>query len=294
MKHLVTSKTTPKYSYNFEALGTKWAIETPVLLPPEIKDIVSKRLEQFDQTYSRFREDSLVMRMSQPGTYVFPADFPKLFAIYKKCYQLTDGLMTPLIGSLLVEAGYDKDYSLEPKQLHSPPELENVEWDGKRTIVTTAPICLDVGAAGKGYAVDIIAELLESSGITDYSIDASGDIRHRGDQSEAIGLEDPNDSSRVLGLAQLQNKSLCASASNRRAWNGMHHIFNPRSLEPVKNITATWAIAKDTLTADAMATALFFVASPKALQSEFDFSYVRVFEDRTIDYSNDFEGQLFI
>ena len=43
----------------------------------------------------------------------------------------------------------------------------------------TEPIVLDVGAAGKGYLVDIIATLLEDHDIYDYTIDASGDIKQR-------------------------------------------------------------------------------------------------------------------
>ncbi len=293
MQHSNRSKKTQKHKFVFEAFGTPWTIETPAELSRELREAVVGRLTTFDQTYSRFRNDSSVSRLKSPGTYKFPADFPKLFEIYQTCYQLSHGAMTPLIGSMLEQAGYDRDYSLKVGQLHAPPAFEGIVWDGSQTITTKEPIVFDIGAAGKGYAVDIVSQILETAGQREYVIDASGDIRHRGESIEQIGLEDPSDSSRVLGVARLQNKSLCASASNRRAWHGVHHIMNPKTLQPVENIVATWVIADEAIVADAMATALFFVDSPDPLRHEFNFSYVRLRKDRTIDYSDNFEGQLF-
>ena len=69
--------------------------------------------------------------------------------------------------------------------------------------------------------------------------------------------------------------------------------MNPSTHRPVSHIIATWAIAEDTLVADAMATALFFVESPDRLMEAFSFSYVRMFASGRVDYSTNFEGELF-
>lgn len=288
------SRTKLPHSWSFDALGTQWTIETRDELTAGAKDAVTQRLEEYDLAYSRFRDDSLVSELAVPGTYRFPDDFKKLFEIYQTCFQLTGGQMTPLIGSMLEDAGYDKDYSLRPKEIQPIPNfLETIQWDGENIITSLKPVLFDIGAAGKGYAVDIIAELLEKNGIKDYIIDASGDIKHHSSVKEQIGLEHPNDSSKVIGIASLNHQSLCASASNRRAWQGLHHIISPSTRRPVNHIIATWAIADNTLVADAMATALFFVGSPDKLMKAFSFSYVRMFASGRVDYSTNFEGELF-
>lgn len=279
----------------FTALGTEWTIESPQILSDTLRQSVVARLESYDKTYSRFRDDSIVSRMAKSaGVHTFPEDFSAMFGFYQVLYNITDRQVTPLIGRALEQAGYDKGYSLQPGLIDTVPTLEGaLIWDGVATIQTMKPIVFDVGAAGKGHAVDIIAEVLERANIKEYTVDASGDIRVRGIEAERIGLENPYDETKVIGVVDVRNKSLCASASNRRAWRGMHHIINPRTLKPVETVIATWVVADDTMTADGLATALFFVDSPDVLATHFDFSYVRIMRDGTIDYSRNFEGELF-
>lgn len=279
----------------FAALGTEWTIETGEMLSDRLQKAITDMLEAYDMTYSRFRNDSVVSQMSrEAGTYVFPDDFPPIMDIYLKCYDLTGGRMTPLIGGVLEQAGYDKSYSLRPQKLTAVPDLyDMISWDEARTVATSAPVVFDIGAAGKGYAVDKVAALLEAAGIGSYVIDASGDIRQRGTTQETVGLEHPFDGSKVIGVAQLHNQSLCASASNRRQWGELHHIFDPLTLAPVRDVVASWAVADDTLTADAIATALFFVDNADKLMETFSFSYVRMFADRRVEHSANFKGELF-
>lgn len=281
--------------WTFEAFGTNWSVETGQPLSDATKGAVMERLAQFDETYSRFRDDSLVMKMGrQPGTYTFPPDFPALYSFYIDLYHRTNGKVTPLVGRQLEQAGYDKTYSLRPGELTDIPALEDaIAWDGGRTVTSRYRVTFDIGAAGKGYAVDLIAPIIEKEART-YIIDASGDIRHRGLASERIGLEHPDDPSKIIGVANLKNRSLCASASNRRAWRGVHHIIDPKAKRPVEDVVATWVVADDTMRADGLATALFFVDLPDDLLRHFDFEFVRMFRNGSVDYSPGFDGELFI
>lgn len=289
------SKPNPQHSLTFAALGTEWVIESSLPLTSIMQKSIIDRLELYDKTYSRFRDDSIVSKMAKTsGTYTFPDDFAPLFEFYKTLYGLTDSQMTPLIGRALEQAGYDKTYSLRPGQIEAIPALDEVlKWDGGAEIRTMQPVVFDVGAAGKGYAVDIVADILKKAGVGEYVIDASGDIRVRGEKAERIGLENPYDQTKIIGVVDVHNKSLCASASNRRAWRGMHHIMSPHTLKPVDAVIATWVVANDAMTADGLATALFFVDSVAPLFERFDFSYVRIMKDGIIDYSRNFEGELF-
>lgn len=290
--HSTKSNKKPLRKWQFEALGTAWSIETPVELRAEIRREIDERIEAYDKTYSRFRDDSLVQQLRAPGVYKFPADVASLLDIYKKMYEITNGQMTPLIGAMLENAGYDAGYSLKLKAIQNIPSFEALGWDGNVTLRPTEPVVLDVGAAGKGYLVDIISDILERHDVVEYVIDASGDLKQKGEPA-TVGLEHPLDSSKVIGVANLCNKSLCASAINRRAWQGMHHVFNPITKKPTESMLATWVVADSTLIADALATALFFV-SANALLKDFTFDYVTIDTKGVIDASPNFDGKLYI
>jgi len=63
-------------------------------------------------------------------------------------------------------------------------------------------------------------------------------------------------------------------------------------MEPTKDIVATWVLADTTMLADGIATSLFFT-DPSVLRTAFEYDFVRIHADGTIDYSQAFEGKLF-
>lgn len=277
---------------NFEAIGTPWSIETPHKLSETLQQAIHDRINEFDHTYSRFRSDSLVSQLRTLGTYTFPEDAAPLLEFYRDLYDTTEGSVTPLIGETLERIGYDASYSLKGKPKPPIPLKWDraMTWTGTKVVVHT-PIVLDMGAAGKGYLIDIVAELLEQEGIKNYTIDASGDIRHRGKTGQRVGLENPHDTLSVIGVAELNNASLCASASNRRKWGDWHHIIDAHTGKPVSHVVATWVIADSTMIADGLATALFFV--PPGLLKKWKFQSIRLFGDGRIEKTENFVGELY-
>ena len=285
--------------FEFEAIGTHWNIE----IKDEISDSresdifasVRNRIDVYDKHYSRFRADSLVTEMSKTiGTYRLPDDAKLMFDLYDKIYRITNGAVTPLIGNLLEETGYDANYSLEPKELHHPPAWRDAIDYKFPQLEMKQPVLIDVGAAGKGYLIDIVGALLIDEGIHTFTINAGGDIIHRSDVANPIrvGLEHPEDASRVIGVANIGNESICGSAGNRRAWRNFHHILDPFKLESPKHIAAVWVVAKTALLADALTTCLFFV-EPEKMQTEFAFEYVILYADRSVKVSSNFRGEVF-
>jgi thiamine biosynthesis lipoprotein len=290
----IKSSVTLPHKWQFTALGTGWSLETEHSLAMDVRSEIRQRIDTYEATYSRFRPDSLVAQLAQKaGTVEFPEDVVPLMELYECLYKSTGGRMTPLIGRTLEAAGYDAGYSFQSRQQQPVPDWQAVLRRERTHLTATIPLTLDVGAAGKGYLVDIVAGILHAAKIHDYVIDASGDVLHEGRSENRIGLEHPHDPSMVIGVVDVRNRSLCASATNRRAWgNGMHHIFDPHTQAPVRGVVATWVIAKTALVADGLATALFFAES-EALSHVYDFEYVRMFEDGSLDYSANFSGELF-
>lgn len=287
-------KSVPKLKLSFEAIGTSWEISVamPVELAGNVSRVIADRIDMFDAVYSRFRSDSLVTQINKkPGTYLFPADAEKLFRFYRWMYERTHGRVTPLIGSLLSDAGYDATYSLKPHKLSPVQAWDTVMNYSQGELTVSSPVLLDFGAAGKGYLVDIICGVLEQYGVKDYCVDAGGDMRAQGDEL-MVGLEHPLDRAMAIGSIKLKNKSICGSAGNRRQWGSYHHILDPSTMRPVSEIAAVWVIADSAMIADGLTTCLYLEPHP-ARYTDYDFEYVILFSDGRVGASATLKPQLF-
>lgn len=155
-------------------------------------------------------------------------------------------------------------------------------------LTAAAPVLLDVGAIGKGRLVDLVARTLRAEGVEDFVIDAGGDVRAAGSLRPRIGLEDPRDAGRIVGVLPLEDASLCASGVNRRAWgDGLHHILDARTGAPTRRVAATWVRASTAMLADGLATALFFT-EPQRLRERFAFDFALIRSDGRAEASGPF------
>ncbi|MGW4490518.1 FAD:protein FMN transferase [Streptomyces sp. NPDC004376] len=294
---------TGKSLFAFDAIGTRWEIETPGSLGAELREQILERVGRFDAVYSRFRPDSLVSRIAAApggGRFVFPDDAVGLFDLYDQLAHLTGGAMDPLVGRDLELLGYDPAYSLTPaphavRAVHAasrPVWHRDVVRDGA-VLRTRRPLVIDVGAAGKGHLVDVVSALLRDAGVTRFVVDASGDLRHAGERPLRVGLEHPTEPGRVIGVANVADAALCASAITRRAWGpGLHHVLDARTGAPVHDVVATWVVAERTAVADALATALFLTPADQ-LTAGFPFACLRILADGRTDIFGGFDAALF-
>lgn len=284
-------------SFQFDAIGTLWQIDiySSYQKASELKDKILTRIEKFDRAYSRFRKDSWVSKNAyKPGEAAVPDDFNEMFSLYEKLYDISGRLFTPLIGSLLEEAGYDMNYSLIPKKLASPPPLSEAIKIADGKIKFLKPVLFDFGAAGKGYLVDLISQLIERYGVSSYVIDASGDMYIKAPHNKpfVVGLEDPKNHTRVIGTANIANMAICGSAGNRRKWSKFHHTINPVRLTSPDEIIATWVVADTALLADALSTCLYLDPHPEKYK-DFSFECVLLYKDNSAFRSTNFPGELF-
>jgi len=282
-------------SFSFDGIGTAWQISTPAPLAPAVRTRLLQAVEEYDVSYSRFRPDSRIAELARAaGTVTLPDHAERLGSVFRTLYRLSGGSMTPLVGGSLEQLGYGADYALVPRgpARPAPPWEDVLHWEGS-TVGCSEPVVLDVGAAGKGQLVDLLAETLRADGIAHYLVDGSGDMIHAGPSPLRVGLEHPYDPAQAIGVVELGDRALCASASNRRAWgDGLHHVLDATTGRPVDTVVATWTMAASTLEADALATALFLV-EPRLLEEEFEFDWLRVFSDGRAHCSQGFEGALF-
>lgn len=283
------------FQFKFEAIGTSWVIDIygkKLVDFPNLREKIYREIINFSYIFSRFDPESELSKASNSARKIkIPARYSELIKLYERLYKLTEKKFTPLVGNLLVDAGYDASYSLKPGKLQPVADWDEVINFSGPFLEIKKPWVLDFGAGGKGFLIDLIGKLLEASGINSYCIDGGGDILYKGKEKLRVGLEHPNNLEQVIGIAEIKNQSICGSAGNRRKWRDFHHIFNPQTLSSVNEVLAVWVVAEKALLADCLSTCLFLV-EPDTLK-EFEFEYLIVYPDYSFKKSSKFPGEIY-
>ncbi|WP_125131570.1 FAD:protein FMN transferase [Microbacterium sp. 10M-3C3] len=280
-------------AWTFDAIGTTWSVEARDGFTEAARADVAAAIDGFDRAWSRFRGDSTVAALASGGDAPAPPDAEAMLSLYARLDDATDGAVNPLVGEALARLGYDAAYTLAPSSPRSAPRRwrELLTWHAGR-LRLHEPATIDVGALGKGRLVDRVLEVLARHGVTDVVVDASGDMAVRG-RTERVGLEHPYRPGAAIGIVEVTDAALCASAVTRRAWgDGLHHVLDARSGTPVRAYAATWAIAPTAMVADALATALFFDGGP-ALAADVGVEWVRMRTDGAVEWSPGSKAELF-
>ncbi|MFU0558052.1 FAD:protein FMN transferase [Gardnerella vaginalis] len=290
------------------ALGTGIIISSSVPISQRVQKRIRDFVEEYESVLSRFRADSLVSRMacaSAGGDFEFPTWAGPLFALYSEFYAATHGAFDACIGADLLALGYDNSVQFIPKSAASASDDSNswanyrralpITWadisqdGGSATLHTNQPVQLDFGAAGKGYFVDLVTQILkeelggempsdcDSHADFDFLVNAGGDMRacfSEENNQIKVALENPFDTTQAVGVASIASGALCASSAARRRWkvkdaSGFEsnliatHLINALDGIPACDLCASWAYVPSktcdfpTAYADALATALF-------------------------------------
>ncbi|PHP52318.1 FAD:protein FMN transferase [Actinomyces ruminis] len=290
-----------RHAWQLEATGCPWAVHTRSPVPSALRRQLLARIDAFEDTWSRFRPESLVRRAAagrlarEPdGTIALPLPpgSATLLDLYDRLHAATDGRIDPLAGADLVALGYDAAYSFVVRDgaaqrlgaVHGRPTWAACARHDDDQLVLREPALVDVGAAGKGFLADLLAAWLREAEYEEYLIDAAGDLLVRCDQPVRIGLERPGGrggDGAVVGIVELAAGAVCASGVSHRAWGpGLHHILDAHTGLPVAGanaVVAAWAVADTCAQADGLATALF-VADPASLAAArfaYDFALLR-------------------
>lgn len=198
----------------------------------------------------------------------------------KEMHSLTGGRVNIAMGSVLsIWHEYRTIGMDDPASATLPPmdklqaaaehtNIENLVIDEQNCTVTiTDPkMRLDVGAIAKGYAVEMIAQKLESRGVTGYVLNVGGNVRTIGAKADGspwlVGLENPFDEGEdYLCYLGLTGQTLVTSGSYQRYYlvggKRYHHIIHPDTLMPAEGLTSVSVLTSHSGKADALSTALF-------------------------------------
>ncbi len=267
-------------SATFRALGTTTfvAVRDPCELDLA-RQLAEQVLRDVDEVCSRFRADSDLSRVNaHPGRWV--AVDPLLVAAVAVAVDAargTDGLVHPLLGRHLVQLGYDRDFDAlvdvaGPVVETEPPgprawELIDLDPTGRIRIPDTTS--LDLGATGKAWAADLVAEAYEQELGTPAIISVGGDVRIAGPDSLAwpiaISERPGEDAATVITL---DRGGLATSSTQVRRWTRggvrRHHLLDPRTGQPAAEVWRTVTATGPTCAAANAATTAAVVLGHQA------------------------------
>ena len=116
---------------------------------------------------------------------------------------------------------------------------------------------LDPSAYVKGWAVEEAAWILDDAGLTDYTINAGGDIVVRGTAEAGrpwrIGIRHPDRVDRVAAVLELRDGAVATSGTYERGT----HIVDPRTGAPATGLRSLTVVGPRLAYVDAYATAAF-------------------------------------
>lgn len=262
---------------DIQGLGTTWSFEFFGEIDQlHIQAYLQKRIQYFNDQYSRFLDSSLLSQLNKSQKLDNPpVEFFDMLELAFEYYKVSGGVFNIATEQIQVANGYDKDYSFTPKNpahKNNCSLLEILEFDSK-SIVLKKEACLDLGGVGKGYLIDKLAEELRSKfGLQYFVINGGGDIYATSNQGEPISfcLEHPQKPGLYIGKILLENQGLCASSPFKRRWKDnqgeeVSHIINPHSADE-KVSRSSFVISDKCVDADILATIFTLVSYDQAVK----------------------------
>jgi FAD:protein FMN transferase len=244
-------------------------------------------LRNIDRSCSRFREDSDLTRANRSAGRWVKVDPLLCRAVLAAldAAEETDGLVDPTLGAVLAGWGYDRDLEQvrsrpgsDPVALPPPVALHgwtDVQVDPDGGLLVPAGTALDLGATGKAFASDLIAERVPGAAGTALVVSLGGDV--------AVGLLDGDGSAEPVQwpvqvaeqpeqvdadceTVLIEAGGMATSTTTRRRWvragRPVHHLLDPRTHAPVEPVWRTATVSAGTcLAANTASTAAIILGT---------------------------------
>lgn len=240
-------------------------------------------LNELDDTLSRTKADSEISKINKnAGSGKVTVDI-STYNLLKSCTELsrlTDGAFDITLGDISDMWGFGKENppmpdSDELKKLAGKHSYRNIEFDDENTAVcfTDGGFSLDLGAAAKGYAMDMLDSYLRKSGVTSAVVDFGGSILTIGKDngnSRRISITADETNTPVGTLTIDEGYIATSNGANRYVeHNGKKyiHIIDPSTAYPADSgIKSCTVYSASGLISDALSTAFFVMGEEKAAE----------------------------
>lgn len=292
---LIVISCTEKQPFRFsgETMGTSYSVVIADSVVDsniinETKKNVDKVLENVNKQMSTWdlkSEIALFNNKTDNQPIIISADFIKVLKLAKVIYFESSGAFDPTVGPLVDLWGFGKNGSR-----YSPPGDDEIEqykeyvgFDLIEIVDDTmikkkhAKTQLDLSAIAKGFGVDLVADLLKSTGYVNFMVEIGGEVVVSGQKESGkwrIGIDRPYfdavPGQNLEAILEVSNASVATSGDYRNYFvsddKTYSHTIDPVNGKPIVNgVASVTVIAPSCMLADAMATAIMVMGVEKGL-----------------------------
>lgn len=245
---------------------------------------IESELRKVDASLSPFNTASVISRINRNEEVTPDSMFVHVFRLSKEISENTQGAFDITVAPLVNAWGFGFRDGAFPDSAMVDSLLRftgyrKVRLDASGRILKDDPrLMLTCSAVAKGYAVDVVAQLLSRKGVTSYMVDIGGEVVTRGLNPAGnpwrIGINKPEDDSLALGGAlqatlHVTDAAMATSGNYRnfyyRDGKKYAHTVDPRTGYPVQHeILSATVLAPDCMSADAYATAFMVMGLDSA------------------------------
>jgi thiamine biosynthesis lipoprotein len=203
----------------------------------------------------------------------------------------SNGLFDVSVGPLVSLWGFNDDSKFEPPSQEEIELLlpkvgcESFALDHSASTVRFIMdgVSLDLGGIAKGYAVDRASQVLKDNGITNFLLNAGGDLYASGDKGNGVpwmvGVKHPRKPSKLMARLSATNVAVVSSGDYERFSIvdsiRYHHIIDPRTGYPATGSRSVSVLADSAEEADVMAT-IIFISGANTIDDDRVKGYLRV------------------
>ncbi len=272
-------------SCSFPALGTTATlVVTDAAGIDAARSAVEAELQAVDETCSRFRPDSELVRLNaRAGRWV--AVSGRLFEAVEvalRAASSTGGLCDPTVGRTLRLAGYDRTFELVRRRDGRTLRVDFAPASGwqvveldreRRRIRMPEGTELDLGATAKAFAADRAATGAAQAAGCGALVSLGGDVAVAGEPPAdgwAVRIADSHAASPTSAgpIVSIRSGGLASSSTTVRRWHAgeaeLHHIVDPRTGRPAERAWRTVSVAAATCVDANAASTAAIVLGPEA------------------------------
>ena len=164
----------------------------------------------------------------------------------------------------------------ELREILASVGAKNLALSNKSLQKTNPNIQIDLGGIGKGAAIEILIDYLESTGIMGGLVSFGSNVAVFGEKLDGsdfcIALRDPKDETATVGTLSLTGGKILSVSGDYERYvtvNGVnyHHIIDPKTGYPSDSgLSSVAVISSDGAVADALSTALFVMGQERAME----------------------------
>lgn len=266
------------HTFQGEALGTTYMVSYFYNDDLNFERSLDSIMDEINSSMSTYITKSDISRINRGDSTVKVDDnFVNVFNASNKIFKETNGFFDPTVGVLVNAYGFGPGEPLKKIDRVKLDSLRNLVGFDKvsikedKTIRKVDPsVYLDFNAIAKGYAIDVIAEYLESKNVSNYLIELGGELRAKGENMDSgnswiVGIDHPDKMRKANSYqakVKLSNAAMATSGNYRKyredSITGQKyvHTINPITGKAERsNLLSASVLAENCMLADGYATA---------------------------------------